>query len=541
MANSPGAPARRTLTRAFAGYLLVLVAAAALGVAGWLTDAADSTVALIGLLMGGGALTLVLAVRVMRGSSRPWAGTNEAVTPAGTGHYDEEASLDGPREVNKVAPVAGRSPVEWMGYQAAQAATTRERADVLRVIEAIRGSLDVDEVLMGAVTVLGEASGADRIVFWPVEGDDVLPVRAEWTAPGVASVRETSRGAPGLARQLPALDRSVLIDDLDRWRGLLPEQIDQFLRRAGAAASLIAQVGDGTNTYGWLSVQSVTARAWGSDIIAVLDASTDELGIALGRARNFEREVAAVARLTELDRERDAFVHAVTHELRTPIGSIAGYVGMLTEPDAEPLPERARSILTVVERNARRLGDLVDEMLTLARVSSADFTVRAEPLTLGPIVDEACTVVAPAAQAGQIRLSRATGGDQAPLLGDPAQLERVVTNLLTNAVKFTPKEGSVSVATKRTDAEVTIEVRDSGIGIPAAEQKDLFTRFFRASTATSNRIPGTGLGLSLVAEIVRGHHGSIELESAEGDGTAVTVRLPLASARVDDSGPAAGS
>ncbi len=486
------------------------------------------TIALVVLLLAGGALATVLAVRVTRGISRPLAGTSEVLKKIATGRYEEQAGLDGPREVREVAAAANRLGEESRRYQAEQAAIAQEKADVLRVIEAIRGSLDVDEVLTGAVTALGEASRADRIVFWPVEGEDVLPVRAEWTAPGVASVRDVSRGAPGLAAQLPPLERPVLVDDVDRWQGLLPEPFEEFLRRAGAAASILAQVDDGTHTYGWLSVQSLAPRAWGSAVDAVLDASTNELGIALGRARNFEREVAAVARLTELHRERDAFVHAVTHELRTPIGSIVGYVGMLTEYDAEPLPEQSRAILAVVERNARRIGDLVDEMLTLAQVSSADFTVNAEPLTLSPIIDEACAVVTPAAEAGAVRLSRTTDGDQALLLGDPAQLERVVMNLLTNAVKFTPEGGSVSLSTQRTDTEVTIEVRDTGVGIPAAEQKNLFTRFFRASTATANRIPGTGLGLSLVLGIVRSHHGSIDLESAEGEGTAVTVHLPLA-------------
>jgi two-component system phosphate regulon sensor histidine kinase PhoR len=119
-----------------------------------------------------------------------------------------------------------------------------------------------------------------------------------------------------------------------------------------------------------------------------------------------------------------------------------------------------------------------------------------------------------------------------PLAADPGQLDRVLTNLLTNAVKFTPPEGTVTVTGRRDGNEIVIAVADTGMGIPEAEQKALFARFFRASNAIHQAIPGTGLGLAIVRTIIDNHGGRIDVASTEEVGTTVTVRLP-----VGDAGP----
>jgi signal transduction histidine kinase len=113
---------------------------------------------------------------------------------------------------------------------------------------------------------------------------------------------------------------------------------------------------------------------------------------------------------------------------------------------------------------------------------------------------------------------------------DPDQLDRMLMNLTSNAVKFTPTGGSVTLRAARKDGDVELIVRDTGIGIPEAEQKHLFTRFFRASNASGLAVPGTGLGLTIVRTIVANHDGDLGIESREGEGTTVTVRLPLAEA-----------
>ena len=120
------------------------------------------------------------------------------------------------------------------------------------------------------------------------------------------------------------------------------------------------------------------------------------------------------------------------------------------------------------------------------------------------------------------------------MLGDRSRLAQVLDNLISNALKFTPASGRVSVRVSRTGRDAVVEVADTGVGIPAEEQDRLFERFFRSSNATEQAIPGTGLGLTIAKTIVERHEGSIEIESAEGKGTTVRVRLPLGAAVTED-------
>jgi signal transduction histidine kinase len=149
------------------------------------------------------------------------------------------------------------------------------------------------------------------------------------------------------------------------------------------------------------------------------------------------------------------------------------------------------------------------------------------PVDLADVIRAATDAVWPSVIAGELALT--TGATEGELLveGDASQLDRVVINLLSNAVKFTPKGGSVEVSAFAEGKSAVIRVSDTGIGIPASDQKELFNRFFRASNATGRSIPGTGLGLAIVRMIVVNHGGDIDLKSAEGAGTTVTVWLPL--------------
>jgi signal transduction histidine kinase len=132
-----------------------------------------------------------------------------------------------------------------------------------------------------------------------------------------------------------------------------------------------------------------------------------------------------------------------------------------------------------------------------------------------------------------LTLTTALPSESLMVSGDASQLARVLMNLLSNAVKFTPAGGQVAVTAEAAGGWAVVSVADTGIGIPDADKKDLFTRFFRASNATQQAIPGTGLGLAIIQTIIAGHGGELDLQSHEGAGTAITVRLPLAESRLD--------
>jgi signal transduction histidine kinase len=213
----------------------------------------------------------------------------------------------------------------------------------------------------------------------------------------------------------------------------------------------------------------------------------------------------------------------VSHELRTPLTSITGYLELVQED--ESLSEESRRFLDVVDRNSKRLLRLVSDLLFVAQIESGRLTLELGEAKLQTIAEESVQALRPAAEAGSIELRL----DSAPvpaLQGDPARLGQLLDNLVSNAVKFTPPGGRVVVALGASGDDVVLAVSDTGIGVPAAEQRRLFDRFFRASSAQERAIEGTGLGLTIARAIVDAHGGSITFTSVEGEGTTFRVRLP---------------
>jgi signal transduction histidine kinase len=238
-----------------------------------------------------------------------------------------------------------------------------------------------------------------------------------------------------------------------------------------------------------------------------------------------EREQALVTRLRQLETAKTDFMSTVSHELRTPLTSIAGYVELLLDAEAgEPNPAQQR-MLEVIGRNTRRLRELIEDMLILSKIESGAFRTAKQAVDVAVLVENALAAIAPAAAKASVGLHTEVYGPL-PLAADPGQIDRVLSNLLANAVKFTRPEGTVTVIARRDGDAVVIAVADTGMGIPEAEQQALFARFFRASNAIHQAIPGTGLGLAIARTIVDNHGGRIDVESTERVGTTVTVRLP---------------
>lgn len=233
-----------------------------------------------------------------------------------------------------------------------------------------------------------------------------------------------------------------------------------------------------------------------------------------------------VTQARALDKAKGDFIDTVSHELRTPLTSIRGYLEMFAEGDFGALQPGQRQALGVIDRNAKRLLGLVDELLSLSGMGSARSGSHMVRTDLGEIIAASAQALDPLARASDIRIELPKLREAVLVVGISEQLERLVTNLMSNAVKFTPSGGCVSVATATTDSEVVFSVKDTGVGIPIAEQEHLFTRFFRSSYSKEKEIPGTGLGLAVCRSIVEAHHGTIGLESRPGAGTCVTVTLP---------------
>ncbi|MDQ3777853.1 MAG: PAS domain-containing sensor histidine kinase [Actinomycetota bacterium] len=234
-------------------------------------------------------------------------------------------------------------------------------------------------------------------------------------------------------------------------------------------------------------------------------------------------------RLRELDRLKDEFISLVSHELRTPLTSIRGYLELVLEGGAGELTAEQERFLSVVQRNSGRLLQLVGDLLFMAQVEAGKLAIELDDIDMEEIVRECVEAAQPLANERHITLTPAVV--QTPsMVGDRSRLAQVLDNLVSNALKFTPAGGRVDVRVSATASEAVIEVADTGVGIPADEQHRLFERFFRSSTATQQAIPGTGLGLTIAKAIVERHGGTISLETVEGEGTTVYVRIPARAA-----------
>jgi signal transduction histidine kinase len=226
----------------------------------------------------------------------------------------------------------------------------------------------------------------------------------------------------------------------------------------------------------------------------------------------------------ELNRMRDAFVATVSHELRTPLTSISGFLEMMQDEE-QGLGAAGRSYLEVIRRSTERLHHLVEDLLLIAQIEAQRVELDLGSFDLGELVEESVQAMRPAA--AEKRVAIEIVGDHPPaIVADRLRIMQVLDNLVANAVKFTDGGGTVTVSVQANGDMAQVVVEDDGIGIPADEQGQIFSRFFRSSSATERAIPGTGLGLAISQALVEQHGGTISLDSDEGKGTRVTVALP---------------
>ncbi|MFI5955024.1 PAS domain S-box protein [Cryptosporangium sp. NPDC051539] len=267
---------------------------------------------------------------------------------------------------------------------------------------------------------------------------------------------------------------------------------------------------DGTTEGAVVTFSDITARK--------------KLEQALRDAVASEREAAG--HLREIDQVRTDLVSTVSHELRTPLTSLSGYLEVLLDGDVGPITSEQAKMVEVAHRNAQRLLLLVEDLMMLSRIDAGAFRIKQDDVDLGRLLTAAVATVTPLAAGRGLTLESDVPEDLGVVRGDAGNLDRVLLNLLTNAVKFTPEGGAVTVSGRRQDHEVVVTIRDTGIGVPDDEQDRLFDRFFKSSNAMDEAIQGTGLGLSIAKTIVERHGGRISAVSAVGEGTTMTVTLP---------------
>jgi signal transduction histidine kinase len=267
-------------------------------------------------------------------------------------------------------------------------------------------------------------------------------------------------------------------------------------------------------------------------VIHALDRLRRDERLARAEAETAERLLTEQnERLREADRLKDEFVALISHDLRTPLTSITGYVELALEGE---LSDEVRGFLHIVARNSERLLALVNDLLFVARLQTGKLALDPAGVDLRELVRDGVRSMEPRAVTKRITLTRSVGPVPA-VNADRGRVLQVFDNLVSNAIKFTPEGGTVAVSLGCEDDRVVLEVADSGIGIEPRDQHRLFERFFRAENAVERQVPGTGLGLYISRAIAEAHGGTLTVRSELGRGSTFRFELPLGAVAVAEA------
>lgn len=266
----------------------------------------------------------------------------------------------------------------------------------------------------------------------------------------------------------------------------------------------------------------------------ILERLTGAVGVALdntllyAEAEDVAKRLRTANRhLKELDVAKDEFISMASHQLRTPLTTIKGYVSMLLDGDVGPLSRQQREFLEYAYGGSQRMVNLISDLLNVSRMSAGKFQIQAEPTDLEAMVAEEVQQLQQHAQAKSIKLSFEPPEHHLPHLQlDGGKTRQVVMNFIDNAIYYT-KQGEIRVVLKQRRNRVELRVIDTGIGVPKEAQRNLYKKFFRASNAQVMRPDGTGLGLFLAKRVIEDQDGTIIFESVEGKGSTFGFSVPL--------------
>lgn len=263
--------------------------------------------------------------------------------------------------------------------------------------------------------------------------------------------------------------------------------------------------------------------------VNVLSRVKTVFGIAVERVKTSQMLEKAQERELEKAREviklKDEFVFIATHDLRTPVTAISGFVDLI-ETERNSLPENIKDDFEAIKEASGRLHELVDDLLEVARSESGTIQIQPEPVNIEEIVKHVVNEVTPSAAQRNIQL-QVNLAEQKTVMADAEKLQEVVENLFSNAVKYNRDNGQVKFETRIENNNLVFEISDTGLGIPANVQDKIFTKFFRARQKGTETVPGTGLGLFVVRMLIEKMKGNITFKSVEGQGTIFTFKLPV--------------
>jgi signal transduction histidine kinase len=425
---------------------------------------------------------------------------------------------------------------ESRARQTTTAAAEERRAREVALIQEFAGSVieneDVDAIAHAAVRAAAQivsSPGATprRASYLRSDGDELV---------AIAEYDELGERLAGRYRldELEALNRVVgsgqprVIDF--RTRDDIEPDVARLIREHNLRSVALIPVHSGGEVTGVLAIAARDADGFDQLQVRLLGAIANILGLAIGNTERTQALRRSAERSQQLEELKSDFLNVAAHELRSPLGILRGYVSMLLE---ESLPEEhVPRVLKLLESKTDEMARLIDEMLETAAVEDVNVRLSLERVDLLDVIDAALAAMEPLL-GDPHRLVVRGRREPLPLTGDRRRLTTALTNLIDNAVKYSPDGGDIEVGWDVRDGRVVVSVTDHGIGIRPEDLGDLFKRFGRIVTPENSHIRGSGLGLYLSNEIVRRHDGDITVQSAPGQGSTFTVSLPLAEERLN--------
>lgn len=413
----------------------------------------------------------------------------------------DRLALDSDESLSEICNQIATAVVQTAGLPLIAILTTP--ANTMTDLE-LQGISTIDAALQQVLTANGRSMRvAMKSAWWPAGTTTRLVQLSAFTTEQMAKVLGITHSAAATIRQ----------------SGIQSVYVVQLLSRNRIVGFLVA------GFYGYLE------QVRNQDVV-LLDRLSEPVGIALENRLLFDENKRVLAqlrrsnaKLKSLDATKDEFISMASHQLRTPLTAVKGYLSMVLEGDAGKLQPQQRKLLEQSYLSSQRMVYLISDLLNLSRLNTGKFIIESTPVSLADVVQLEVDQLEETARAREVSLHYEKPKNFPQLMLDETKIHQVVMNFIDNAIYYTPAGGRIEVALQETPSAVVFTVKDNGIGVPRAEQHHLFSKFYRADNAKRARPDGTGLGLFMAKKVIAAQGGAIIFESQEGKGSTFGFRF----------------
>jgi signal transduction histidine kinase/CHASE3 domain sensor protein len=467
--------------------------------------------------IGAVALASIVAgsVLVYRSTLRPMGGLIRAARELAAGGRTELPLSASPGEIGDLS----RALHAWQRSSA-------KRSAIAEAMHEVSGRVERDQIVrMGLERLLEVSDGVEVAVI--LIGDSGITFTTMAADRTVIGPTVLAAGSP-----MEVVLASGFAQNGDLRNEGWPDLLRGWGKTRGCGPLLLLPMVSGSKLVGGVAATRLIDRpAFDAADVALVEAIASPLAAALRVAALFDEVLAVSAQLDVASRHKTDFLSSMSHELRTPLNSILGFAELLLTPGFDSVTARQGRYIENIRVSGVHLASLIDDGLDLAKVESGKVELKLERVDIGLLVEEVVTAMQPLADAAEIRLVK-PGGRIGAISADKRKLHQVLLNLVSNAIKFTPAAGSVTIVVRRTDDALLLTVVDTGIGVAAEDQERIFGAFEQVSGANRDG-GGTGLGLALARRLVELHGGRLWLESGIGRGSSFHISLPIQTATVN--------